>query len=129
MKKVIGLIVAGLIVLACFIGAMSIATGSGRDAAQRVTPTTYGPPKAPAVKAGANTFGDETVHVGEDVAPGTYRLRDAVAASDNCYWAKSTDAEGADIIANDLGSAGRLQVTLKKGQWFESRNCGVWAKK
>lgn len=75
------------------------------------------------------TIDDGVYHVGEDVPAGTYRLRDAVDGSDFCYWVKSKDAEGGDIIDNNLASTGRLQVTLKKGQWFSTERCGTWVKK
>lgn len=68
-------------------------------------------------------------HVGEDVQSGTYRLEDPVTGSDFCYWSKTRDAEGSDIIDNGLGSTGRLQVTLKSGQWFKSERCGTWIRK
>lgn len=78
-------------------------------------------PKAPSIA------GDDLVHVGEDVPAGTYR---AVTAVDgDCYWKKSKDAEGTDIIANDIPAGGRPQVTLKAGQWFTSHRCPDWAKK
>lgn len=75
------------------------------------------------------TIEDGVYHVGEDIAPGTYRLAEPVSSSDLCYWRKSKDAEGSNIIDNDLGSTGRLQVTLKRGQWFEANRCGTWIKK
>lgn len=69
--------------------------------------------------------GDDLVHVGEDVPPGTYRAESAIT-SDMCYWKKSKDAEGTDIISNDIPAGGRPQVTLKKGQWFTSQGCPNW---
>jgi hypothetical protein len=73
--------------------------------------------------------GDDLVHVGEDVAPGVYRVVAPVEGELTCYWRKSKDAEGSDIIDNDLPAGGRPQVTLKSGQWFESRNCPMWQSK
>jgi hypothetical protein len=73
--------------------------------------------------------GDDLVHVGEDVAPGVYRAVAPVEGELTCYWRKSKDAEGSDIIDNDLPAGGRPQVTLKSGQWFESRNCPMWQSK
>lgn len=71
--------------------------------------------------------GDDLVHVGEDVPAGTYRAADAVGA--DCYWKKSRDAEGDDIIDNDIPGAGRPQVTLKAGQWFVTKHCADWVKR
>lgn len=71
--------------------------------------------------------GDDLVHVGEDVPAGTYRAVEAI--SGDCYWKKSKDAEGSDIIDNDIPSGGRPQVTLKAGQWFTSDGCPDWVKK
>ena len=75
------------------------------------------------------TIEDGVYHVGEDIAAGTYRLAEPVTNSDLCYWRKSKDAEGENIIDNDLAGVGRLQVTLKRGQWFETNRCGTWVKK
>jgi len=73
--------------------------------------------------------GDDIVHVGEDAPAGTYRAATAVDPGANCYWMKSSDAEGENIIDNDLPSGGRPQVTLKAGQWFTSSGCPTWVKK
>lgn len=97
------------------------APGSTRSAPVSGRSTT--PPAAPA------TIEDGLWHVGEDVDAGTYRLKNPVSEEDFCYWKKSRDAEGSDIIDNDFAGSGRLQVTLKKGQWFESDRCGSWVRK
>jgi hypothetical protein len=73
--------------------------------------------------------GNDLVHVGEDIPAGTYRVAEAIAGGELCYWMKSRDAEGADIIDNDIAQGGRPQVTLKKGQWFTSQGCPQWAVK
>lgn len=101
--------------------------------AQSVAPTTKAP-SAP-VKAKVQIEADTLVHVGEDVPAGTYRAvwdanaGEAFGLTGECYWKKSSDAEGQDIIANDIVTGGRPQVTLKKGQWFTSARCGEWLKK
>lgn len=87
------------------------------------------PPVEDAKKAPVKIQGDDIVHVGEDVPPGTYRVTERVGAGENCYWKKSTDSEGSDIIDNDIVNGGRPQVTLKKGQWFETSRCPTWVKK
>lgn len=88
---------------------------------------------APKAKPGLRTTidGDDIVHVGEDVTPGTYR---AVGDVDQgtfsfCVWTKSKDAEGADVIDFGAPTGGRPQVTLKAGQWFKSAGCPEWAAK
>lgn len=70
---------------------------------------------------------DTLVHVGEDVPAGVYRVETNVPGG--CYWQKSSDAEGQAILANDIVTGGRPQVTLKSGQWFTSERCGAWIKK
>jgi len=66
-------------------------------------------------------------HVGTDISPGVYRTDEDVAGH-GCYWQKSSDSEGQNIISNDLPSGGRPQVTLKSGQWFTTQDCGTWKK-
>lgn len=82
--------------------------------------------KAPAT---AVIHGDDQVHVGEDVPAGTYRVVSAVDSGAACYWQKSSDSEGNNIIDNDIVQGGRPQVTLKSGQWFKSQGCPDWHKK
>ncbi len=91
---------------------------------------TVAPSKSTAAKKTVPTInGDDVVHIGEDVPAGVYRAVHAVDGDDMCYWNKSKDAEGSDIIDNDIVSGGRPQVTLKKGQWFTSQGCPDWQKK
>lgn len=70
--------------------------------------------------------GDGMYLVGDDFKAGTYRTTSPVS---ECYWAKYSDSEGDDIIANDFVNGGRPQVILKKGQWFKTSDCGTWEKK
>lgn len=65
--------------------------------------------------------------IGEDFPAGTYRVTASVSGM-GCYWKKSSDPEGDEIISNDLPAGGRPQVSLKKGQWFTTERCGVWEK-
>jgi hypothetical protein len=65
--------------------------------------------------------------IGDDFPAGTYRVTESVSGMD-CYWTKSSDPEGEDIISNDVPSGGRPQVSLKNGQWFTTERCGVWEK-
>jgi hypothetical protein len=73
-----------------------------------------------------NTITEGNWAVGIDVQPGTYRTKEAV--TDHCYWAILSDANGRDIIANDIVAGGRPTVTLKGGQFFTSNRCGDWIK-
>lgn len=141
MKKVLIAvsIALGLIVLVTCIGAAL----SGIDAAGEGTPETYqntttvpdggSQPTAAASKSPVKSVpkinGDDMVHVGEDVPAGTYRAVERVDSSLGCYWSKTKDAEGSDIIDNDIVRGGRPQVTLKSGQWFKSQDCPDWVKK
>lgn len=102
------------------------------EPAPTVTVTVTATPKAnkpkPVAKPKPTINGDTIVHVGEDVPAGTYRAQTDVAGMD-CYWMKSSDAEGSNIIDNDLPSGGRPQVTLKRGQWFVSNRCATWIRR
>lgn len=65
--------------------------------------------------------------VGVDIPPGTYRVTAPV--EEGCYWAiTKSGTNGDDIIANDLVSGGRPTVTVRKGQDFETNDCGTWEK-
>lgn len=97
---------------------------AGAEAAKKVVPTS----KTPGPKVTPTIDGDNIVHVGEDVVAGTYRVVVPLERENSCYWMKSSDPEGQNIIDNDLPAGGRPQVTLKKGQWFTTQDCGVWAK-
>jgi hypothetical protein len=73
-----------------------------------------------------NTINEGTWAVGVDVQPGTYRTKDAV--SGHCYWGIYSDANGRNIVANDIVTGGRPTVTLKNGQFFKNDGCGDWGK-
>jgi hypothetical protein len=65
--------------------------------------------------------------VTEDVAlPQTYRAKDPVSGT--CYWEINSDANGKNIVANDIVTGGRPTVTLSSGQYFTTKRCGDWAK-
>jgi len=94
--------------------------------------TTPAAPKAKPVPTKPTIAGDDLVHVGEDVPAGTYRAVERVTKDgpfEICYWSKTRDSEGSDIIDNGIPTGGRPQVTLKKGQWFKSQGCPMWAKR
>ncbi|MEU8279240.1 hypothetical protein ACFYOK_38210 [Microbispora bryophytorum] len=70
--------------------------------------------------------GDGQYLVGEDIKPGTYKT----AGTDGgfaCYWARLRNATGefSAIIAND-NITGPARVTLKKGEYFETKRCQPW---
>lgn len=86
-----------------------------------VKPTKAAPKPPPTIEEGTWT-------VGVDVPAGTYRVQERITSGD-CYWSiTKTGSNGDDIISNDIVSGGRPQVTLKKGQDFESNRCGTWVK-
>ena len=60
--------------------------------------------------------------VGDDIKPGTYKLREAYTG-DMCYWGISQNGR---IVDNDIVTGGRPTVTLRKGQEFKNQGCGVW---
>ncbi|TXK36315.1 hypothetical protein FR742_40245 [Nonomuraea sp. C10] len=69
--------------------------------------------------------GDGQYLVGEDIKPGTYKT--SGTDSFTCYWARLKDASGefGAIIANGNVS-GQTRVTLKKGEYFETKGCQDW---
>ncbi|MFL6143545.1 MAG: hypothetical protein ACJ72N_16985 [Labedaea sp.] len=50
-----------------------------------------------------NTITEGNWTVGVDVQPGTYRTKETV--SDSCYWEISANANGSNIMANDIVTA------------------------
>ncbi|GAB3884695.1 hypothetical protein [Terrabacter terrigena] len=89
----------------------------------QVTRTVTAPPPPPvaAIEEGVWT-------VGSDIKPGTYRTIDAV--TDGCYWSiTKSGSNGSDIINNGTPTGGHPVVTLRKGQDFETHDCGSWAKR
>lgn len=73
-----------------------------------------------------NTIGEGDWAVGVDVRPGTYRTTEAI--SGDCYWEINSDANGDNIVANDIVTGGRPTVTLQNGQYFSTSRCGDWRK-
>jgi hypothetical protein len=83
-------------------------------------------PPAPAGPA-TTMAGDGTYEVGVDVVPGKYKTAGSPQGSDSqCYWAR-VNANGEDIIDNDLGNGPKI-VTIKAGELFETQRCGTWTK-
>lgn len=70
---------------------------------------------------------DTPALVGKDIPPGVYRVAENIdELSGKCFYTKSHDSEGRDIIDNGYFDKGRPQVTLKSGQWIRSEDCGTW---
>jgi hypothetical protein len=92
------------------------------------TKAAVAPAKPKATPKPRPTIEEGVWHVGEDIPAGTYRADESVSGMD-CYWKKASDSEGDNIIANDLPTGGRPQVTLRKGQWFTTQDCGTWTKR
>lgn len=137
----IGLIAGGIVVALCgfgtLIGGTIAASNADPSPPARIATTaestapvsrTESPvsestaPKSPTVV----TIQDGTWTIGTDKPAGVYR---SSGPEEFCYWAiLKTGSNGNDIIANDLPRGGHPQVTLKKGQDFETDNCGTWTK-
>lgn len=124
MGKKIAIGIIAIIVGFCGFAALGMAL-TDRDSSPPVAtskpPVAVGPVKQKAVRSIA---GDDIVLIGTDAPAGTYRTSEKIAGL--CYWMKSRDAEGSNIIDNDIPSGGRPQVTLKKGEWFTSKGCPEW---
>lgn len=74
----------------------------------------------------ANTIpGNGTFLVGKDVKPGTYRTTGPKNGG-SCYWQRSGDASGTNIIAND-NLSGPGVVDIRSGDVsFKSSRCADW---
>lgn len=106
------------------------ATSTTTVTASAATPSKVAAPTSAAPKVTAvTTITDGTWTVGDDIPPGTYKVSVPIAADQTCYWAiTKTGSNGEGIVANDFGGKGRPRVTLKRGQDFETNDCGVWQK-
>lgn len=144
---VVVLALIGFVVLACGIGAIVIDANAENKAPVKIpsygtTPVTTAPttqptrpspssgtgivlPAAP-VKAAPVTIGEGVWEVGSDVKAGKYKLLVSPDPDANCYWEITRDDAGQDIVSNDLPTGGHPQVTLKKGQFFHTQDCGAW---
>ena len=73
----------------------------------------------------ADTIGDGIHEVGVDVKAGQYKT--SVPEGASCYWERSRDDSGDSIIANELQDGpARQSVTIKKGEFFKTEDCGTW---
>ncbi len=92
------------------------------------TPTATEPPTQTAEPTAAiATFGDSDWVVGEEIASGTYRTREA---SPGCYWARLSGFSGelGEIIANENASGPTVVTIAAKDKGFTSNDCGTWTK-
>ncbi|MDX3357419.1 hypothetical protein PV703_29780 [Streptomyces sp. ME01-24h] len=98
------------------------------EPAKTVTKT---PKPAKKAAAPATLDGDGQFLVGEDIKAGTYKT--AGPQDDDlglgCYWARLKNASGEfeAIIANG-NITGQARVTVRKGEYFETKGCQDWQK-
>lgn len=86
-----------------------------------IQPRPTQPPPTPAF----GTFGSGTKIVGTDIAPGTYRTRQA---STGCYWARLSGFGGTlgEIIANENTNGPEVVTIAPTDKGFQSTRCGTW---
>jgi hypothetical protein len=75
-----------------------------------------------------STMEEGTYEIGVDAKPGRYKTR-VPEDSSGCYWEKAKDDSGEfdSLIANgEVNAGGRVSITLKRGQFFLSEDCGTW---
>jgi hypothetical protein len=117
--------------------------GGGGDSSTTAAPTatvtateTVEPAsKAPEVKKttepeSESTMDEGTYEIGVDAKPGQYKTR-VPENSSGCYWERLKDDRGGlnSIIANDNVNPGaRVSITVKRGEFFNSKDCGTWAR-
>lgn len=65
--------------------------------------------------------GDGIFRVGTDIKAGTYRT----AGAPDCYYGVNGDANGDNIISNNITS-GPAVVQVSPGQFFETSSCAEW---
>lgn len=73
----------------------------------------------------ANTIsGDGVYEVGVDIRAGTYK---SAGANGMCYYASNGDANGSNILSNNIVEGGAPAVTtVAAGTFFETSGCGDW---
>ncbi|MFN2491152.1 MAG: hypothetical protein ABR529_15770 [Actinomycetota bacterium] len=84
------------------------------------------PEPEPEVAAPAGeSFGEGTLIVGQNVAPGTYQA----SGSEACYWARLKGLGGGldDIITNHIGGGTQTVAIAPTDVAFESAGCGTWS--
>ena len=140
---IIAIVLAGVLALGCigcavgtaiYGNATSPTTPAPVDPTFESSPLATGSPtqagKVPPKPKQAKSFGNGEWLVGVDIAPGRYQSN-GPDGGPLCYWQITTvpGAQPGDqgFVSNDLPS-GHVYVSLKKGQYFESRHCAPWTK-
>lgn len=67
--------------------------------------------------------GNGVYRVAQDMNPGTYRTLGGTTTP--CYWAITSDANGSDIIQNNIGEGPAL-ARVSEGQFFQTTRCQEW---
>ena len=70
------------------------------------------------------TISDGVHEVGVDVKAGQYKTR--VPEGELCYWDRSGEDEISDSTSRYKEGPSHQSVTLKKGETFETEDCGKW---
>jgi hypothetical protein len=108
------------------IAAKTKSTGGGGSPSSSPSNSTPPQPKQWYEKV---AFGDGSYKVGQDFPPGNYiNVNPSKSGFGGCYWQITSDANGNNIVANDNSAGGFPYVTLLKGRYFKSQDCGDWAK-
>ena len=68
-------------------------------------------------------MGEGTHKIGVDAVPGQYKTR--VPEDSYCYWERS-DNDDWSGIAGYVNPGAHASVTVKRGQFFTSEDCGIW---
>lgn len=97
-------------------------TSAPNPPARQATPVPV-EPKPPA----AATIGDGTHRVGQDIQPGTYRLREPASG---CYWARLSGFGGTldEIYANENVNGYGVVTIASSDAGFETTGCGGWSR-
>ena len=82
------------------------------------------PKKQDQPKVAADTINDGTHNVGVDVKAGKYKT--SVPEGEFCYWERIRGDDISDSTSTYKEGPARLSVTLKKGESFETEDCGTW---
>jgi hypothetical protein len=100
---------------------------------QTVTETAEAKPasKAPSPKKTTepepkSTISDGVHEVGVDVKAGQYEIN--VPEGALCYWERRIGDAISDSTSRYKEGPARLSVTLKKGEVFETEDCGTWTR-
>jgi hypothetical protein len=75
-----------------------------------------------------STMAEGTYEIGVDAKPGRYKTR-VPEDSSGCYWERLKDDRGGldSVIANGIVNAGgRVSITVKRGEFLNSEDCGTW---